>query len=197
MSWRCLTRSGSLFCEGCQERPYPEGVKLTSPGSAKRHPGHEDGTTEMPQSLAKIYLHIVFSTWRREPFLADQRLRSEMHAYLGSVHEEYNSPTIAVGGTDDHVHVLCTLSRTHTVAKVVMETKRKSSKWVKQREDMLSMFHWQNGYGAFSVSHSNVPRVRKYIAHQEQHHRGMSFQDEYLGFLRKHGIEYDERYVWD
>ena len=106
-----------------------------------------------------------------------------------------DSPSILVGGVADHVHILCRLSRTRTLAELVREIKRTSSKWIKTKG--LRHFGWQNGYGAFSVSPSHVARVRRYIARQEEHHRKQSFQDEYRGFLDRYGIDYDERYVWD
>ncbi|MDM8522030.1 transposase [Desulfococcaceae bacterium HSG8] len=151
----------------------------------------------MPQSLVQIYLHIIFSTKNREPFLIDKQIREEMHAYSGSVLKAHDSIPVIVGGTADHIHILCTFPRTITVSKLIGETKRGSSKWVKKKGRTLSAFQWQSGYGAFSVSHSNVPEVRKYIATQEEHHKKRSFQDEFRIFLKKHGVQFDERYVWD
>ena len=151
----------------------------------------------MPQSLAQIYLHIIFSTKAREPFVADDGIRKEMHAYLASIMKEYDSPALIVGGTADHVHILSMLSRTQTIATIVGEAKRNSSKWIKTKGGDLGKFQWQNGYGAFSVSASKVGEVRNYIANQMKHHQKFSFQEEYRIFLRKHGVEFDERYVWD
>ena len=149
----------------------------------------------MPQSLAKVYVHIVFSTKNREPFLHDPALRSEMHAYLGGACKGQDSSSLIVGGVADHVHVLCRLSRTRTLAELIREIKRTSSKWIKTKG--LAHFGWQNGYGAFSVSQSHIARVRRYIARQEEHHRKATFMDEFRGFLDRYEIEYDERYVWD
>jgi putative transposase len=151
----------------------------------------------MPQSLSQIYLHLIFSTKAREPFLADDGIRTEMHAYLATVMKEYDSPALVVGGTADHVHILSMLSRTQTVAKIVAEAKRNSSKWIKTKGGGLAGFQWQNGYGAFSVSASKVDEVHHYIVNQMKHHQKVSFQEEYRLFLRKHGVEFDERYVWD
>jgi len=151
----------------------------------------------MPQSLAKILVHVIFSTKHRYPFLADKHIRHEMHAYLGGVCKAFGCPVLIVGGVADHVHILCSLSRNYSVAKIVGEIKRNSSKWVKTKGRGLRQFAWQNGYGIFSVSQSHVDRVRNYIAHQEEHHRRRSFQDEYRAFLKKYEIEYDERCVWD
>ena len=151
----------------------------------------------MPQSLAQIYIHAIFSTKNRQSFLSDEQIRREMHTYLASILKAYGSKPIIVGGTADHVHILCTLSRIVTISKIIGETKRGSSKWVKTKDDTLSAFQWQNGYGVFSVSHSNVPRVRNYISNQEEHHKKRNFQDEFRNFLNKHVVEFDERYVWD
>jgi REP element-mobilizing transposase RayT len=151
----------------------------------------------MPQSLAQIYLQLIFSTKGREPFVADDGIRKEMHAYLASIMKEYDSPALIIGGTADHVHLLCMLSRTETIAKIVGEAKRSSSKWIKTKGGGLARFQWQNGYGAFSVSASKLGEVRNYIANQMQDNQRISFQEEYRLFLRKHGVEFDERYVWD
>jgi putative transposase len=151
----------------------------------------------MPQSLAQIYLHLVFSTKLRRPFLDDSELREGLHAYMSGILRNLDSPSIRNGGTADHVHVLCILSRTHTVAETIRELKRDSSKWVKEQSGGLSDFHWQDGYGAFSVSPSHVPVLKTYIGRQEEHHRTESFQDEFRRLLRKYGVEFDERYVWD
>lgn len=151
----------------------------------------------MPQSLSNIYIHIVFSTKSRNDFLHDKDIRNEMHAYLASVLIKYDSPPVIVGGVDDHVHVLCNLSRSNALAKVIGETKRNSSKWIKRKGDEFSDFQWQNGYGAFSVSRSKLEETRLYIINQKQHHKKMTFQDEFRALLKKQAIEFDERYVWD
>ncbi|MBI4428133.1 MAG: IS200/IS605 family transposase [Ignavibacteriales bacterium] len=151
----------------------------------------------MPQSLAKVLIHLVFSTKNRYPFLSDKNIRDEMHAYLGGTCNELDSQVLKVGGAADHVHLLCTLSRNLTIAKLVGEIKRSSSKWVKTKGRMLTKFAWQNGYGAFSVGQAEIERVRAYITGQEEHHRKKTFQDEYREFLKEYGVEYDERYVWD
>jgi REP element-mobilizing transposase RayT len=106
----------------------------------------------MAQSLTRIYIHVVFSTKNRESFLANENIRNEMHAYLAAIMKQYNSPAIIIGGTADHIHILCTLSRTHTLAKLIGEAKRNSSKWIKTKGNEYANFQWQNGYGAFSVS---------------------------------------------
>jgi REP element-mobilizing transposase RayT len=120
-----------------------------------------------------------------------------MHAYIGGTCKALSCSPIKVGGVADHVHVLCVLSRNLTVAQLVGEIKRSSSKWVKSKGPSYMRFSWQNGYGAFSVSRGHVERVRGYIDRQEEHHRKKVFKDEFRDFLLKYEIEYDERYVWD
>ena len=151
----------------------------------------------MPQSLAQIYLHIIFSTKNRQPFLTDPIVRAELHAYLAGTCKNLDSPAVIIGGVADHVHILCRLSRTHAVAVLVRELKRESSKWCKEKSTDLADFYWQDGYGAFSVSPGHVEALKVYIANQEEHHRRETFQDEFRRVLRKYGLEWDERYVWD
>jgi len=148
----------------------------------------------MPQSLARILVHLVFSTKNREPFITDDH-RQDAFNYLGGTLNGLGCPTICTGGVADHVHFLFGLSRTLSISDVVEELKKESSKWAK--EAIHSAFYWQNGYGTFSVSPSNIDQVKKYIENQEQHHRTVSFQDEFREMLRRHEIEWDERYVWD
>jgi REP element-mobilizing transposase RayT len=110
---------------------------------------------------------------------------------------EQDCETLIVNGVEDHVHGLFALSRTHSIASVVKEIKRTSSGWVKELSPTLAKFHWQGGYGAFSVSQSNLKDVIRYIENQEEHHKHITFQDEYRAFLKAYGVAYDERYVWD
>ena len=151
----------------------------------------------MSQSLSKIWTHLVFSTKERYPFLSDATVRRDMHAYLATTLKSNNCPTLIVGGISDHVHSLFVLSKNHSIASIVWAIKRASSKWIKGEGIEFNKFHWQAGYGAFSVSQSDVERVRLYIENQEQHHRRKTFQDELRGLLRKYEIPFDERYVWD
>ena len=120
-----------------------------------------------------------------------------MHAYLATMLREQGCETLIVNGVEDHVHSLFGLSRTSSLASVVKEIKRTSSGWVKELSPQLSKFYWQGGYGAFSVSQSKLEEVIRYIEDQEEHHRQVTFQDEYRAVLKAYGIEYDERYVWD
>jgi len=151
----------------------------------------------MAQSLARLWTHLIFSTKNRFPFLSDKNLRSDMHSYLAKMLRKQDCETLIVNGVEDHVHALFALSRTHSVASVVKEIKRTSSGFAKEISTTLSKFHWQGGYGAFSVSQSNLAEVVKYIENQEEHHKLVTFQDEYRAFLKAYGIEYDERYVRD
>ena len=151
----------------------------------------------MSQSLAKILVHVVFSTKDRRPFLRGQLLREELHRYLGGILNQLGCQPVIAGGVADHVHILCALSRTVTAAEMVKEVKRGSSLWLKTKSPGLHDFAWQNGYGIFSIGFSQVATVRNYIAGQEEHHRKVSFQDEFREFLKRHAVEFDERYVWD
>ena len=151
----------------------------------------------MPQSLSSVHIHLVFSTKGRVPFLRDADIRKEMHAYLGGVSKELDCPPVIVGGSEDHVHLLCRLARTLALADWVKEIKRVSSIWIKRRKTSLAAFAWQGGYGAFSVSASAMDKTRAYITGQEEHHKKQTFQEEYRAFLRKHAMEWDERYIWE
>jgi putative transposase len=151
----------------------------------------------MPQSLANIIVHLVFSTLDRQPLLQGQERMGAVHAYLGGISAKLDSPTIAIGGMPDHVHVLARLSPTLTVAEWVKELKRASTLWIREQWPDTGEFHWQAGYGAFSVSQSGTDAVVEYIRTQEERHQNKTFQDEFRGLLRRHGIAWDERYVWD
>lgn len=151
----------------------------------------------MSQSLSKIWTHLVFSTKERFPFLSDETVRHDMHKYLAKVLKENNCPTLLVGGVSDHVHSLFVLSKNRSIADIVWAIKRSSSKWVKTQGSNLRKFHWQEGYGAFSVSQSDIEQVQQYILNQEVHHRRKTFKDEFRAFLKKYEIDFDERYVWD
>lgn len=150
----------------------------------------------MPQSLANIYIHLIFSTKERYPYLTDA-VRPDLHAYMATVLANLNSTAVLINSVADHVHVLFNMGRTVTLAQVVEDVKKSSSKWIKTQGPNLASFAWQAGYGGFSVSESNVPKVANYIRGQEVHHRAKTFQEEYREFLAKHNIQYDERYVWD
>jgi len=152
----------------------------------------------MPQSLARVVVHIVFSTKDRTGWLKDRDLCDRLHAYMAAIlRDEVDSPAILINGHEDHIHILCQLSRKHAIADVVKVAKTETSKWMKRQSPATQHFTWQRGYGAFSVSESNIPEVKRYIANQIEHHRRMTFQDEFRTLCARHGIELDERYAWD
>jgi putative transposase len=150
----------------------------------------------MAQSLARLHIHLIFSTKNREPLLSDA-VRDSLHRYMAVVLQNQSCPPVLINSVPDHVHVLFELARTVAVSAAVEEVKRTSSKWIKTQGEEFARFAWQAGYGAFAVSQSNVAAVREYIAGQQEHHRKKSFQEEYRGFLTRHRISFDENYVWD
>ena len=150
----------------------------------------------MGQSLVKIYLHIIFSTKHRNAVI-DESIENELHSYLGGVCKNLECPPIKIGGFTDHVHLLCLQSKKITVIKLLEDLKSNSSKWIKTKADRYNDFYWQTGYGAFSVSPSEVEAVKAYIENQHQHHKSITFQEEYRRILTDLHIDFDERYVWD
>jgi putative transposase len=150
----------------------------------------------MGQSLVKNYLHIVFSTKNREQFIYPP-FEDELHNYLGGICKNLDCQPIKTGGYTDHIHILCMLSKKIALIKLIEEVKSNSSKWIKAKDESLKGFYWQDGYGAFSVNPSEVDVVSNYISNQSEHHKKITFQDEYRVFLKKYNVEYDERYVWD
>ncbi len=150
----------------------------------------------MPQSIARLYVHLIFSTKHRERLITDG-VRPSLHAYMATVLQNFNCPPVLINSVEDHIHILFELGRTVAVSQAVEEVKTTSSKWIKTQGAEFAGFAWQSGYGAFSVSESIVPAVRDYIGNQREHHRSKSFQEEYRAFLEKHGVAFDERYVWD
>ena len=150
----------------------------------------------MPQSLSRILTHLVFSTKHRVPNLTPD-IQRELHPYLAGVLDNIECPALRVGGVDDHVHLFFGLSRTMSIAEVVEKVKTSSSKWLKTKSPALQEFHWQQGYGAFSVSQSDADAVITYVREQARHHQKMTFQEEYRKLLEKYQVPYDEKYVWD
>ena len=196
-------------------RIRPEGAKHISPGQstatwvAVRRPGklgvyfiqalkgRNIGASPVSQSLVKNLVHLVFSTKGRAPWIPED-VRDRLYAYQSGIFKQWNSPALAVGGVEDHVHALFSLSKNHALKVIVEEVKKGSSKWMKSADGTGNKdFYWQSGYAAFSVSQSNVDSVIRYIASQEQHHHGKSFQDELRALFDRHEVEFDERYVWD
>src|SRR5882672_3818780 len=149
----------------------------------------------MPQSFSALHCHIVFSTKHRQPQIRPD-LQPRLFEYMGGILRNHSSRLVAAGGMPDHVHLLASLGRAVTVADAVRFVKSNSSRWIHD-ELALADFRWQDGYGAFAVSYSNINQVKSYLENQEQHHRRISFQEEFLEFLQRHDLQWDERYVWD
>ena len=148
----------------------------------------------MSQSLSKVLLHIIFSTKNRQPFLTgEQRLKT--HAYIASIIRNLGGYVYLVGGTEDHVHIATTLPRTISQSDFLKEIKKDSSKWLKTQG--IDDFSWQKGYGVFSISHSHLNDLSKYIEAQMEHHRKICFKDELMRFLKKYNVKYDENFLWD
>ena len=150
----------------------------------------------MPQSLARLHIHLVFSTKNRETLIADL-VRDSLHRYMASVLQNLGCAPVLINSVEDHAHLLFDLARTVSISQVVEEVKKSSSKWIKTQGQEFAGFAWQAGYGAFAVSESNVGIVRTYIANQREHHRTKTFQEEYRAFLERHNVTFDESYVWD
>jgi REP element-mobilizing transposase RayT len=150
----------------------------------------------MPQSLSLVIVHIIFSTKDRFPCLGPS-VRSRLHAYLATVARDVGCEAYRVGGTADHVHLAVRLSRTVAIAALVEKLKTSSSKWLKTQRSELRRFGWQSGYGAFSVSPSELQALIAYIENQQEHHTIRTFQEEYLALLKQCGVPFDERWLWD
>jgi REP element-mobilizing transposase RayT len=151
----------------------------------------------MAHTFSQLLYHVVFSTKNRHPFL-DADLRERLFPYLGGIVGELGGKPVIVGGMPDHVHLLVSLSPAIALAEALRVVRTNSSRWVHETWPERRAFAWQTGYGAFSVSGSNQEAVVNYIANQEEHHhRGLSFQEEFVAFLKKHGIEYDPRFLWE
>jgi REP element-mobilizing transposase RayT len=150
----------------------------------------------MPQSLSCLLIHLVFSTKNRERWI-DEKIEPELYLYMSSIFSDVDSPSLAIGGTVDHVHVLCSLSRTQTVAHVIEKVKTGSSKWIKTKGVEYRSFAWQRGYGAFSIGVSNQGALLRYISNQKHRHSKQSFQDELRELFKRYNVSFDEHYVWD
>jgi putative transposase len=149
----------------------------------------------MPQSLANLLVHLVFSTKDRAAWLQDE-WRDDLHGYIGGLVRRCGADLLAANSVGDHIHLLFPLPRTFAIADLVREIKTGATAWIREKT-ASRRFHWQAGYGAFSVSPGHKEAVVRYIAGQQEHHRTVTFQDEYRRLLAKYGLEHDERYVWD
>lgn len=150
----------------------------------------------MPQSYVCLPTHVVFSTKNRAPLIQPE-WEDRLYSYIGGILREEKCVLLAAGGMPDHVHFLISWSKERSVADVLRVIKTNSSKWIRDTIPNQEEFAWQSGYGAFAVSQSNVDQVKRYIANQKEHHQKMSFKEEFIAMLRKHGIPYEDRYVWD
>lgn len=148
----------------------------------------------MAHSFHKLVVHAIFSTKDRRPLITPD-IAARLHPYLGGIVREIGATALTVGGVADHVHILMRIPATLAISDAMRLIKTNSSKWA--HETLAPAFGWQTGYGAFSVSQSNIETVRRYIENQEQHHRHVTFQEEFIEFLKRHEIEYDEKYIWE
>ena len=148
----------------------------------------------MSHTASNLVVHLIFSTKGRQPLIIPE-FRSDLFAYLGGIVREMRGTAFIVNGTADHIHMLIRIRPVHAAAEIARVVKTNSSRWVREKWKM--QFAWQTGYGAFSVSESNVPTVTRYIAGQEEHHKKRTFQEEYVAFLKRNKVAYDERYIWD
>ncbi len=150
----------------------------------------------MPQSFVSLHVHIVFSTKKRQPSITDD-LQTRLYEYLGGIVRADGGRLLAAGGMPDHVHLLVSSSKQVALADAVRTIKSNTSKWIHETFPTQRDFAWQGGYAAFSVSFSNLDAVKRYIANQAEHHRQRTFREEFVALLRRHEIEFDERYLWD
>ena len=150
----------------------------------------------MGQALVKNYLHIIFSTKNRTPYIQPS-MSNDVYQYLGGICKNLECQPIKIGGYRDHIHILSMLSKNIALTELIGKLKSNSSKWIKTIDNCNANFCWQNGYGTFSVTPSEIDKVIEYISRQEEHHHHKTFQEEYREFLKRYEVEYDERYVWD
>ena len=152
----------------------------------------------MPEPLTNVLVHFTYSTKNRKPWLKDANMRAELYAYNAMILENnVDSPAVLINGVQDHIHILCAISRRFAIKDIIKESKTETAKWIKLQGRAYADFQWQAGYGSFLVSPSDVEQVKRYIAREEQHHKRMSFQDEFREMCRIHGIPLDEEFAWD
>ncbi len=148
----------------------------------------------MSQSFVQFYTHFVFHTKNNRELISED-IEDELHSYLGGILKNLKSLPIKIGGTSDHIHILCTLPKTMTPADLVEELKKSSSKWIKTKGKKYENFYWQEGYGGFSISNFHIEVIMNYISKQKEHHKKISFLEEYKKLLDEYGVDYDERYL--
>jgi REP element-mobilizing transposase RayT len=149
----------------------------------------------MAQTLASLLIHIIFSTKNREQLITPE-IEPELFAYIGGILKNHESRLLDAGGTADHVHLLVSQSKNIALSSLMKDVKKDSSSWIKTKDRRYRDFHWQDGYGAFSIRQADTPELNKYIAGQKEHHRKRTFQEELIAFLDEYGMTYDERYLW-
>jgi putative transposase len=150
----------------------------------------------MPSTFTNLLYHIVFSTKQREPLITEN-LREELYKYIGGIIRGEEGILIEIGDIDDHIHLLVKIKPSISISEMLNKIKANSSKWFNENQKSSRRFAWQEGYAAFSVSESQAPNVRDYIRNQREHHQRISFQEEFIAILEKHGVSYDPRYIWD
>jgi REP element-mobilizing transposase RayT len=150
----------------------------------------------MAQTLVSLMVHVIFSTKNREPLITPQ-IEPELFAYMGGILKNHESRLLDAGGTTDHVHLLVSQSKNISLSSLMKEVKKDSSSWIKTKGRQFRNFHWQDGYGAFSIGRSDISELKKYLANQKEHHRKLTFKEELIKFLDEYGIVYDERYLWN
>jgi REP element-mobilizing transposase RayT len=164
---------------------------MTSPEGATQTSSGRVATT-----LTNLLYHVIFSTKNREP-LVTAELKSGLDEYIGGIIRNKGGIALEIGGAADHRHIVARFRADASVSEMVGTIKANSSKWVNERQERRGAFAWQTGYGAFTVSYSQLQALREYVRDQEEHHRKISFKEEYLRFLKRHNIEFDETYLWD
>jgi putative transposase len=181
----------------------PKGATVNSQGrkpleriALNLFPEPQRGDSAMPQSFGSIHMHVVFSTKGREPLIIPD-ITQRLYDYIGGTLRGNKCSLLDAGGVPDHVHLLVSMSRDMSAADLVRLVKSNSSRWIHETFSKLMGFAWQSGYGAFAVSYSQISDVKKYIGRQEEHHKVVTFQEEFRSFLKAHDLEWNEKYVWD
>lgn len=149
----------------------------------------------MAQSLSKLNVHIIYHIKSKSPAIKSD-VKEKLYAYMGAIIKDNDSIPIIINGANDHVHILCVMSKNIALAKLVEETKRHSSRWIKTQDIYYKNFAWQGGYAGFSVSPSLHQKTVDYIQKQEEHHKKMTFKEELIMFLKEYGVDYNEKYLW-
>jgi len=149
----------------------------------------------MAQTLVSLLVHIIFSTRNREPLITPE-VEPELFAYVGGILKNHESRLLNAGGTTDHVHLLISQSKNVALSSLMKDVKKDSSSWIKSKDRPFRNFHWQDGYGAFTIRHTDTPALNKYLASQKDHHRKRTFKEELIAFLDEYGMKYNERYLW-